>query len=80
MSRSCTLDREGQRHIFVFKKKGEVVVRAMSDNSPLSDQVVASTDNAVAESFRFGRFNTLKAECVYQNKFVNKQQAAEEVF
>ena len=33
-------------------------------------------DNAVAESF----FKTLKAECVYQNKFINKQQAAVIVF
>ena len=33
-------------------------------------------DNAVAESF----FKTLKAECVYQNKFINKQQAAIIVF
>jgi transposase InsO family protein len=33
-------------------------------------------NNAVAESF----FKTLKAECVYQNKFVNKQQAAVVVF
>ncbi len=33
-------------------------------------------DNAVAESF----FKTLKAECVYQNKFENKQQAALLIF
>jgi putative transposase len=33
-------------------------------------------DNAVVESF----FKTLKAECVYQNKFINKQQAAVIVF
>jgi len=33
-------------------------------------------DNAVAESF----FKTLKAECVYQNKFVDKGQAAVVVF
>jgi putative transposase len=33
-------------------------------------------DNAVAESF----FKTLKAECVYQNKFINNQQAAVIVF
>jgi len=33
-------------------------------------------DNAVAESF----FKTLKTECVYQNKFINKQQAAVVVF
>lgn len=33
-------------------------------------------DNAIAESF----FKTLKAECVYQNKFINKQQAAVIVF
>ena len=26
------------------------------------------------------RFKTLKAECVYQNKFINKQQAAVIVF
>lgn len=33
-------------------------------------------DNAVAESF----FKTLKAECIYQNKFTNKAQAALVVF
>jgi transposase InsO family protein len=33
-------------------------------------------DNAVAESF----FKTLKTECVYQNKFINKEQAALIVF
>lgn len=33
-------------------------------------------DNAVAESF----FKTLKAECVYQNKFADKGQAAVVVF
>jgi len=33
-------------------------------------------DNAVAESF----FKTLKAECVYQNKFETKQQAALAIF
>jgi transposase InsO family protein len=33
-------------------------------------------DNSVAESF----FKTLKAECVYQNTFTNKQQAAIIVF
>jgi len=33
-------------------------------------------DNAVAESF----FKTLKAECVYQNNFETKQQAALIVF
>ncbi len=33
-------------------------------------------DNAVAESF----FKTLKAECVYQNKLMNKEQAALIVF
>ncbi len=33
-------------------------------------------DNAVAESF----FKTLKTECVYQNRFVNKEQAAMVVF
>jgi len=33
-------------------------------------------DNAVAESF----FKTLKAECVYQNNFENKQQAALLIF
>ena len=33
-------------------------------------------DNAVAESF----FKTLKTECVYQNKFIHKQQAALVVF
>lgn len=33
-------------------------------------------DNAVAESF----FKTLKAECVYQHKFADKEQAALIVF
>jgi putative transposase len=33
-------------------------------------------DNAVAESF----FKTLVAECVYQNKFIGKEQAALVVF
>ncbi len=33
-------------------------------------------DNAVAESF----FKTLKAECVYQNKFTGKEQAALMIF
>jgi len=33
-------------------------------------------DNAVAESF----FKTLKAECVYQNNFKTKQQAALMIF
>jgi putative transposase len=33
-------------------------------------------DNAVAESF----FKTLKSECIYQNKFTNKEQAALVVF
>jgi putative transposase len=33
-------------------------------------------DNAVAESF----FKTLKAECVYQRKFPDKEQAALIVF
>lgn len=33
-------------------------------------------DNAVAESF----FKTLKAECIYQNKFVDKDQAAILIF
>ncbi|TKT88952.1 hypothetical protein FDK13_25330 [Dyadobacter frigoris] len=33
-------------------------------------------DNAFAESF----FKTLKAECVYQNKFINKQQAGIIIF
>lgn len=33
-------------------------------------------DNAVAESF----FKTLKTECVYQNKFTHKEQAAVVVF
>lgn len=33
-------------------------------------------DNAVAESF----FKTLKAECIYQNKFVDKHHAAIVVF
>lgn len=33
-------------------------------------------DNAVAESF----FKTLKTECVYQHKLINKEQAALIVF
>ncbi|WP_414647102.1 IS3 family transposase, partial [Chitinophaga sp.] len=33
-------------------------------------------DNAVAESF----FKSLKTECVYQHKFINKEQAALIVF
>jgi putative transposase len=33
-------------------------------------------DNSVAESF----FKTLKSECIYQNKFTNKEQAALVVF
>lgn len=49
--------------------KNPLVIRSMSRKGNC-------WDNAVAESF----FKTLKAECVYQNKFVNKQQAAVVVF
>lgn len=49
--------------------KNPLVIRSMSRKGNC-------WDNAVAESF----FKTLKAECVYQNKFINKQQAAVLVF
>jgi putative transposase len=49
--------------------KNPLVIRSMSRKGNC-------WDNAVAESF----FKTLKAECVYQNKFINKQQAAIIVF
>ena len=49
--------------------KNPLVIRSMSRKGNC-------WDNAVAESF----FKTLKAECVYQNKFINKQQAAIVVF
>lgn len=49
--------------------KNPLVIRSMSRKGNC-------WDNAVAESF----FKTLKAECVYQNKFINKQQAAVIVF
>lgn len=50
-------------------EKNPFVIRSMSRKGNC-------WDNAVAESF----FKTLKAECVYQNKFINKQQAAVIVF
>jgi len=49
--------------------KNPLVIRSMSRKGNC-------WDNAVAESF----FKTLKAECVYQNSFINKQQAAIIVF
>jgi putative transposase len=49
--------------------KNPLVIRSMSRKGNC-------WDNAVAESF----FKTLKAECVYQNKFIDKQQAAVIVF
>ena len=49
--------------------KNPLVIRSMSRKGNC-------WDNAVAESF----FKTLKAECVYQNTFINKQQAAIIVF
>jgi len=49
--------------------KNPLVIRSMSRKGNC-------WDNAVAESF----FKTLKVECVYQNKFINKQQAAIVVF
>ena len=53
---------------------------ALLDKNPFVIQSMSRNgncwDNAVAESF----FKTLKAECVYQNKFINKQQAAIIVF
>lgn len=49
--------------------KNPLVIRSMSRKGNC-------WDNAVAESF----FKTLKAECVYQNKFINKHQAALVVF
>ena len=54
--------------------------RSLLDKNPLVIRSMSRKgncwDNAVAESF----FKTLKVECVYQNKFVNKQQAAVVVF
>ncbi len=54
--------------------------RDLLERSPLVTRSMSRKgncrDNAVAESF----FKTLKAECVYQNKFDNKQQAALIVF
>ena len=49
--------------------KNPLVIRSMSRKGNC-------WDNAVAESF----FKTSKVECVYQNKFINKQQAAIVVF
>ena len=49
--------------------KSTLVIRSMSRKGNC-------WDNAVAESF----FKTLKAECVYQNTFINKHQAAIIVF
>jgi putative transposase len=54
--------------------------RDLLERSPLVTRSMSRKgncwDNAVAESF----FKTLKAECVYQNKFETKQQAALIVF
>jgi len=54
--------------------------RDLLDKNPLVKRSMSRKgncwDNAVAESF----FKTLKAECIYQNKFENKQQAAMIVF
>jgi putative transposase len=49
--------------------KNPLVIRSMSRKGNC-------WDNAVAESF----FKTLKAECVYQSKFINKHQAAIIIF
>ncbi len=53
----------------ILLEKNPLITRSMSRKGNC-------WDNAVAESF----FKTLKAECVYQNKFVNKGQAAVVVF
>ena len=54
--------------------------KSLMENNPLVIRSMSGKgncwDNAVAESF----FKTLKAECIYQNKFVSKQQAAMVVF
>lgn len=49
--------------------KNKLIIRSMSRKGNC-------WDNAVAESF----FKTLKTECIYQHKFVNKEQAAIVVF
>lgn len=49
--------------------KNSLIIRSMSRKGNC-------WDNAVAESF----FKTLKAECVYQNKFETRQQAALAIF
>lgn len=50
-------------------EKNPLIIRSMS-------RKVNCWDNAVAESF----FKTLKAECVYQYKFIDKEHAARIVF
>lgn len=50
-------------------EKNPLIIRSMSRKGNC-------WDNAVAESF----FKTLKAECVYQHKFIDKEQAAIIVF
>lgn len=52
-----------------FLEKNPLIIRSMSRKGNC-------WDNAVAESF----FKTLKAECVYQHKFTDKEQAALIVF
>jgi putative transposase len=54
--------------------KNQIVIRSMP--VPPGGRKGNCWDNAVAESF----FKSLNAECVYQNKFINKQQAAVIVF
>jgi putative transposase len=55
-------------------------VRELLEKNPLITRSMSRKgncwDNAVAESF----FKTLKTECVYQNKFTHKEQAALLVF
>jgi len=53
----------------MFTKKNTLIIRSMSRKG-------SYWDNAVAESF----FKTLKAECVYQHKFTDKEQAALIIF
>lgn len=54
--------------------------KSLLDKNPLVTRSMSRKgncwDNAVAESF----FKTLKVECVYQYKFINKQQAAIVIF
>jgi len=50
-------------------EKNPLIIRSMSRKGNC-------WDNAVAESF----FKTLKAECIYQHKFTDKEQAARIVF